>query len=363
MSIVRSIADSARDLVIRGQESNASDAILSVIDSHSLQGSPLAKNEAHLVAQATSILEGYGPLQEYLDNPEIEELWSNRPDELFVASGLRVERIKLELSQQDLKTILLRMLRHSGRRIDRTLPFADAALPDGSRLHVVIPEITARHWTFNLRKFPTTIMTLRDLVDRNSLQPAHAEFLSDAVKQGLNILVSGATHAGKTTLLCALLNELQPDVRLVSCEETFEIRSNLPDWIAMQTRQPNLEGEGEIPLRRLVKEALRMRPSRLVIGEVREAEALDLLIGMNSGIAGMCTIHANSPQAALTKLGTLPLLAGPNISSEFVQATILGAVHLVVQCTNDQRLGRRISNISRVSAGPNGTPIATEVLF
>jgi len=157
-------------------------------------------------------------------------------------------------------------------------------------------------------------------------------------------------------MLVALLNELSDTTRLITCEETFELRSNLPDWVAMQARQPNLEGHGEIPLRRLVKEALRMRPDRLVIGEVREAEALDLLVAMNSGVSGACTIHANSAAAAVTKLCTLPLLAGPNISADFVERTVADAVDVVVHCENTTESGRRIAEIALVSAGAAGTP-------
>lgn len=234
------------------------------------------------------------------------------------------------------------------------MPFADASLEDGSRLHVVIPDVTAADWAVNIRKFPAGIMTLSDLQARGSVSGKQVDYLRKAMLAGRNILISGATHSGKTTMLCALLNELNPATRLITCEETFEIRSNLLDKVALQTRTPNLEGGGEIPLRRLVKEALRMRPGCLVIGEVREAEALDMLIGMNSGIPSACTIHANSPQAAITKLSTLPLLAGPNISPNFVTQAILQAVDIVVQCEFTTEKERKVSAIAEVVAGPDG---------
>jgi pilus assembly protein CpaF len=172
---------------------------------------------------------------------------------------------------------------------------------------------------------------LNDLVAAEMLTDAQARFLSDQICLGKNLLISGPTQAGKTTLLSALLNELPSQTRLISCEETFEIKCSLNDWVAMQTRQANLEGTGEIALRRLVKEALRMRPDRLVIGEVREAESFDLLIAMNSGLPGICTIHANSAQAALQKLCTLPLLAGSNITTDFITATLANSLDLVLQ--------------------------------
>ena len=362
MSFVHTVAASARELLVSGKLQTSAGAVATVLDQSALVGTLVGTDESAVVAQALSVLDGYGPLEPLIQDSNIEEIWANRPDEIFIATPDGVARLHVELSQDQLRTILLRMLRHSGRRIDRTLPFADAALPDGSRLHVVIPEVTSQHWSFNLRKFPSRLFTLADLVQRQSLTTAQADLLSGAVRAGQNILISGATHAGKTTMLCALLNELPATTRLVTCEETFEIRSNLVDWVAMQTRQPNLEGQGEIALRRLVKEALRMRPGCLVIGEVREAEALDLLIGMNSGLPGLCTIHANSAQAALTKLSTLPLLAGPNISSHFVQATINASINLVVQCSNNPQRGRWVSSICRVTQDAAGLPIAVEVV-
>ena len=238
-----------------------------------------------------------------------------------------------------------RMLRDSGRRLDRSEPFVDSTLQNGSRLHVVIPDVTREHWSVNIRKFPSHIYTLQGLVQQGTISQALAHYLADQFRAGENILVSGATQAGKTTLLCALLDVCSQTDRLVSVEETFEIRTNYVDWVAMQARQSNLEGIGEITLRRLVKEALRMRPTRLVIGEVRQAEALDLLIALNSGIAGLCTIHANSAHEALEKLKLLPLLAGENIPAEFVSQTVLRTIGLVVHCHMDSQGNRSVSQV------------------
>jgi pilus assembly protein CpaF len=233
------------------------------------------------------------------------------------------------------------MLKDTGRRLDRSVPFVDASLADGSRLHVVIPDVTRENWSINIRKFNAKILSLSNLVELGSLTIWQSEFLRQQVRLGRNILVSGATQAGKTTLLCALLSALDAKQRVVSVEETFEIRVAGDDWVAMQTRQPNLEGVGEVTLRRLVKEALRMRPSRLVVGEVREAESLDLLIALNSGLPGMSTIHANSARDAVAKLCTLPLLAGQNISSSFVNPTVGNCIDLVVHCQYDEETRQR----------------------
>ncbi len=361
MTLIQAVAEKARQLLVADDFQSSEAAVASVIDRMAMESGVLYPDEVKLASEAVGRLDGFGVLERYLSEPSIEEIWINRPNEIFVAKPSGVERIDLDLTGEEIRTVVHKMLRTSGRRIDRSSPFVDASLADGSRLHVVIPDVTATHWSVNIRKFPSKLLTLEQLVTNGSLSSQQSEFLAGAVKQGNNILVSGATNAGKTTLLCALLNELGDQTRLVSCEETFEIRSNLPDWVAMQTRQPNLEGRGEVPLRRLVKEALRMRPGYLAIGEVREAESLDLLIGMNSGIPGICTIHANSAAAALTKLCTLPLLAGPNISADFVLATAAQALDLVVHCSNDEQNGRRVTAIARVSPGETGLPSVEEL--
>jgi pilus assembly protein CpaF len=292
----------------------------------------LAARETGLRAELAQQLSAYGPLQQLLDDPAIEEIWLNSNSEIFVARSGVSSELEIGIDQELVQTLVEKMLRNTGRRLDRSTPFVDASLEDGSRLHVVIPDITRSNWSINIRKFPNQIYSLDALSKIGSLTKAQAKYLAQQVKLGRNILVSGATQAGKTTLLCALLNEVRQTERVVSVEETFEIRFEGKDWVAMQTRQPNLEGVGEISLRRLVKEALRMRPSRIVVGEVRQAESFDLLIALNSGLPGLCTIHANSAQDAITKLCTLPLLAGSNITSAFVNPTVGSCIDLVVHC-------------------------------
>lgn len=297
---------------------------------------------------------GFGVLQPLLDDPAIEEVWINAPHEIYVARNGESELTSLSLTDQQVRDLVERMLKSSGRRLDMSTPFVDAALPDGSRLHVVIPDVTRRHWAVNIRKFVVKASRLEHLVELGTLTPQAARFLGAAVSSGLNILVSGATQAGKTTMLNCLAAGIGSRERVITVEEIFELQFPLRDVVGLQCRQPNLEGNGEIPLRRLVKEALRMRPDRLVVGEVREAESLDMLIALNSGLPGMCTIHANSAHDAVTKLCTLPLLAGDNISSAFVVPTVASCIDLVVHCSrhaNGRRqvteilsLGRRVEN-------------------
>jgi pilus assembly protein CpaF len=297
---------------------------------------------------------GFGVLQPYLDDPSVEEIWINAPSEVYVARNGESELTALTLTDQQVRDLVEKMLKSSGRRLDLSSPFVDASLPDGSRLHVVIPDVTRKHWSVNIRKFIARASRLEHLVELGSLSPQAARFLGAAVASGLNILVSGATQAGKTTLLNCLGASIGARERVITVEEIFELQLPLRDVVGLQCRQPNLEGHGEIPLRRLVKEALRMRPDRLIVGEVREAESLDMLIALNSGLPGMCSVHANSAHDAVTKICTLPLLAGQNISSSFVVPTVASCIDLVVHCarlSGGQRkvmeimaLGRRVEN-------------------
>ncbi|MDH2445288.1 ATPase, T2SS/T4P/T4SS family [Amnibacterium sp. CER49] len=306
---------------------------------------PLIADERQAERRIAAELTGFGPLQPLLDDPDVEEIWINGPTRVFVARNGVSELTTVLLTEQEVRDLVERMLVTSGRRVDLSSPFVDASLPDGSRLHVVIPDITRRHWAVNIRKFSDRVTDLDRLVELGSLPRQAADFLRAAMLAGTNVLVSGATQAGKTTLLNALLAAGRPSDRIVTVEETFELKLPGRDGVAMQCRQPSLEGTGEVTLRRLIKEALRMRPDRLVVGEVREAEALDLLIALNSGIPGACSIHANSARDALAKLCTLPLLAGRNIDSAFVVPTVAGAVELVVHCELQRGGARRVTEI------------------
>ena len=290
------------------------DEVITDYDERTLSSSlPRLPDPRSTARQVYDAVAGFGPLQRYLDDPRIEEIWINEPGRVFVAKRGRSELTTTILSAGQVEDLVEKMLKSSGRRVDLSTPFVDAMLPDGSRLHVVIPDITRRHMAVNVRKFILTAHSLDELVGLGTLTSAAARFLEAAVVSGLNIIVAGGTQAGKTTLLNCLAAAIPGSERVVSCEEVFELRIPLPDWVSMQTRQPNLEGTGEVRLRRLIKEALRMRPTRIIVGEVRQEECLDLLIALNSGLPGMCTIHANSAREAVTKMCTLPLLAGENV--------------------------------------------------
>lgn len=340
------------------------DAEITRLAEHQLaQGRPLRSgDESSLRARLGDHLSGLGPLQPYLDDPEVEEIWINAPDRVFIARSGVNDVTPLVLDSDSVRDIVERMLRPTGRRIDTSQPFVDASLADGSRVHVVIPDITRHHWSVNIRKFSRTIKTLDDLVERGVMPLDAAHFLTDAMRQGSSILVSGATQAGKTTMLTALLHQAPPAERVVSVEETFELDLERDDHVGLQCRGPSLEGTGEVTLRRLVKEALRMRPDRIVVGEVREAEALDLLIALNSGLPGACTLHARSAAQALDKLCMLPLLAGSNIDRTFVTHTVSQVIDLVVHVERQSDGVRQVREIVR-PAGIEDGRILTEAVF
>ncbi len=361
---VQIIAESVRERARRGEVDDAAGAVHEELQRYAeraLGGAgPLVGDERAAERRIVAELTGYGSLQPLLDDPSIEEIWINAPTRVFVARGGRPELTPIVLTEQEVKDLVERMLISSGRRVDLSTPFVDASLPDGSRLHVVIPDVTRRHWSVNIRKFAARISSLDALVDGGSLPRHAADFLASAVRGGANVLVSGATQAGKTTMLNALLAAGAPSDRVVTVEETFEITLPLRDVVAMQCRQSSLEGTGEITLRRLIKEALRMRPDRLVVGEVREAEALDLLIALNSGVPGACSLHANSARDALVKLCTLPLLAGRNIDSGFVVPTVASVIDLVVHCELRSDGHRRVVEVLAPTGSTTGVGAAIE---
>lgn len=354
-STFQSLEDEVRDLIRHRRLDPATDdlalrqlvrEVVTDFDDRALEGGirPLQDPEeaGRLLLESVA---GLGPLQQYLDDPNVEEIWVNEPGKVFVARHGRPELTTTILTEQQVRDLVERMLRSSGRRVDLSSPFVDAALPDGSRLHVVIPDITRRHWAVNIRKFVVAADELADLVRLGTLPEPAAAFLAAAVESGLNILVAGGTQAGKTTMLNCLAAAIPPTERVVTCEEVFELKVPLRDVASMQCRQASLEGTGEVPLRRLVKEALRMRPSRILVGEVRQEESLDLLIALNSGLPGMCTIHANSAREAVTKMCTLPLLAGSNVASGFVVPTVASSIDLVVHLALHADGRRRVQEI------------------
>jgi pilus assembly protein CpaF len=359
------VRDRGFDPAVRRDEVRSiAEAVVAAYEERSLVTTmPDLGDPALVVRSLVDAVAGFGPIQPYLDDPEVEELWINSPSRVFVARNGTTELTPTILSEVDVRDLVERMLRWSGRRLDVSSPFVDAMLPDGSRLHVVIPDVTREHWAVNIRKHVVRATDLDDLVRLGTLTAAAAAFLRASVAAGLNVLVSGGTQAGKTTLLNCLLAAVPARERVVTAEEVFELKAPLPDLVAMQTRQAGLEGTGRITLRHLVTEALRMRPNRIVVGEVRREEALDLLIALNSGVPGMGTVHANSAREAITKMCTLPLLAGENIGSGFVVPTVAGSIDLVVHVAADHHGRRTVREVVAVPGHVEGHVVAMEPVF
>ena len=370
---VRTIADRVRTRVLREGLDLAGDTGIAARYAHeevrryserALAGAHAQLGDERGTARdVVAAITGYGPLQPFFDDAEVEEIWINGPTRVFIARNGMPELTTVVLSDREVRELVERMLQHSGRRVDLSSPFVDASLPDGSRLHVAIPDVTRAHWAVNIRKFQRRIRSLAQLVELGSVSRQASEFLRMAVLAGANILVSGATHTGKTTMLNALMSAAHLDDRVVTVEETFELDLDVRDLVALQCRQPSLEGTGEITLRRLIKEALRMRPDRLIVGEVREAESLDLLIALNSGLPGMCTIHANTARDALVKLCTLPLLAGRNIDAAFVVPTVASCIDLVVHLEIDRVGNRRVVEVVAPTGSTTDGAVDSDPIF
>ncbi|HUW78958.1 MAG TPA: ATPase, T2SS/T4P/T4SS family [Candidatus Nanopelagicaceae bacterium] len=362
----REIADSVRSELMRRSPSTLieSEIVSQVIEEELFRRDLSGTERVALYKSVLNLVSGYGVLQPLIQDPSIEEIWLNSPTRIFVARGGRSELTNLAMTAPEVRDSVERMLAGSNRRLDLSNPFVDATLSDGSRLHVAIPDVTSKHWCVNIRKHVLRAATLIDLVEQAVLSEAAADFLFRSIAEGKNIMVSGGTQAGKTTLLNCLISAVPSYERVITVEEVFELSPQVADLVSMQTRQSNLEGEGEITLRRLIKEALRMRPSRIVVGEVRGAEALDLLIALNSGLPGMASIHANSAREAVKKLSILPLLAGENVRHDFIIPTVAAAIDLVVHCQLNAKSGNRlISEIVALESSTDGVSIHVSDIF
>jgi pilus assembly protein CpaF len=298
-------------------------------------------------------------------------LSDDRVEEIIVLGGKRTFVVKEGIKQlvpdvtdvSTVRRIADQLLAGTGRRLDLANPIVSAQLSDGSRVHITGPPVThSDRLNIQIRKFVLAAERLDSLVDLGSLSQAAARLLTAAVRADRTILVAGAPGAGKTTLVNCLLNEVPPDRRVVTCEEVFEIQSDHPDLTQMQARAEGLDGGGEINLRQLVRESLRQRPDRIVVGEVRGAEALDLLLALNAGCSGLATLHANSAREALDKLVGYCILAGENISTTFVRRAAASVTDLVVFVRRDGA-HRRVEEIAAVPDQLNPETFTTTTLF
>lgn len=307
---------------------------------------------------------GFGPLQDLLDDPSISEVMANGPQAIFIESNGRIRRSQRTFESVDqMLKVIERMVRSSGRRVDQSSPMVDARLPDGSRLNVVLPPLAVDGPSITIRKFTCGQLTTTDLVERGSLSADAALFLENAVLRQSNILVSGGTGTGKTTILNILSSYIGRHERVVTVEDAVELNLDLPNLIRLEARPANSEGAGEVSIRDLVRNSLRMRPDRIVVGEVRGEEALDMLQAMNTGHEGsLSTLHANAPRDALRRLETMVLLSGVELPLRAIREQIASAIDLIVQLSRDAEGRRFVSSITEV-VGMEGDVVSTADLF
>lgn len=307
---------------------------------------------------------GLGPIQDLVDDPTVTEIMVNGADGVWVErAGVLTHTGRSFESDEQLLRVVDRMLRVSGRRVDQASPMVDARLADGSRLNVVLPPLSVDGPAVTIRKFATADLTMRDLVAQGALSQDAAEFLRRAVAERLNVLVSGGTGTGKTTLLNVLSGCIGRDERVVTIEDAVELTPHMPNLVRLETRPPNAEGAGEVVVRDLVRNALRMRPNRIIVGEVRGSETIDMLQAMNTGHEGsLSTVHANTPRDALRRVETMVILGGSDLPLRAIREQVASSIDLVVHLVRDAVGSRYVSRITEVT-GMEGDLISTADLY
>src|SRR5438067_841205 len=336
-----------------------------VTEQLALDRTPLTREERRrIVREITDDILGYGPLEPLLRDDSVTEVMVNNFDRIYIEREGKLERSNTTFADNaHLLRIIDKIVSQVGRRIDESSPMVDARLPDGSRVNAIIPPLSLRGPTLTIRKFSRDPYTMDDLINFGTLTPKAAQFLAACARGKLNVLISGGTGTGKTTTLNALSAFVPGDERIVTIEDAAELQLQQDHVITLEARPPNIEGQGEIRIRELVRNSLRMRPDRIIVGEVRGAETLDMLQAMNTGHEGsLTTIHANSPRDALSRLETLVLTAGVELPLRAIREQISSAFDLLVQITRLVDGSRRIINITEVLRMESET-ITLQVLF
>lgn len=311
---------------------------------------PASLKKPDLVQAVLDDIVGLGPLEALLKDSSISEIMVNSPSEIFVEMNGRIQRSPLSFPSDDaVLAVIDRIITPLGRRIDQSSPMVDARLKDGSRVNAIIPPLAIKGPCITIRKFPSQRLTIEDLIGYGSMDNAMAQFFKIAVAEGKNILVSGGTGTGKTTLLNVLSNQIPLHERVITIEDAAELQLNQPDLVSLESKPANLEGTGAIHIRDLVKNALRMRPNRIVVGECRGAEALDMLQAMNTGHDGsLTTLHANTPRDALSRLEVMVMMAGMDIPVQAIREQIASAIHVIVQQTRFPCGSRKVTYVTEV---------------
>lgn len=307
---------------------------------------------------------GYGPLETLLERDDIADIMVNGPDTTYIEVNGKIEKANIKFrDNQHLTTIAQRIVGAIGRRVDEASPICDARLPDGSRVNAIIPPLAIDGSCMTIRKFKKDKLTLDNLVDFGSMTPSCAKLVMAIGRCRVNVLISGGTGSGKTTMLNCLTRYIESDERIITCEDAAELQLQQPHVVRLETRPPNLEGVGEITMRDLIKNCLRMRPERIIVGEVRGPEAFDLLQAMNTGHDGsMGTIHANNPREALSRVENMIAMGGLNLPSAAVREQISGAVNVVIQVQRLRDGSRKTTHVTEIT-GMEGDVITMQDLF
>ena len=346
------IAKLGPELFKRESAEDLSERVLhAVTEQLALDRTPLTREERRRIQrEITDDVLGYGPLEELLRDDSVSEVMVNNHDLIFVEREGRIERTDASfVDNAHLLRIIDKIVSQVGRRIDESSPMVDARLPDGSRVNAIIPPLSLKGPTLTIRKFARDPYTMDDLINFGSVTPQSAQFLAACVKGKLNVLISGGTGTGKTTMLNAMSAFVPDTERIVTIEDAAELQLQQEHVITLESRPANIEGQGEIRIRELVRNALRMRPDRIIVGEVRGPETLDMLQAMNTGHEGsLTTIHANSPRDALSRLETLVMTAGVELPHRAIREQISSAFDLLVQISRLVDGSRRITHVTEV---------------
>lgn len=326
---------------------------------------PVNEHErGELITDLINEIVGLGPLEPLLADPTISEIMVNRYDTIFVERSGRLVRAPVRFTDDaHLLKIIDKIVSRVGRRIDESSPMADARLPDGSRVNAIIPPIALDGPSLSIRRFAVIPLKMADLIAKHALTPAMAEMLAGFVKAKLNVLISGGTGSGKTTLLNILSSYIPDGERIITIEDTAELQLQQDHVVRLETRPENIEGKGEVSMRSLVKNSLRMRPDRIVLGEVRGSEVIDMLQAMNTGHDGsLTTVHANTPRDALSRLENLVGLGGVNLPVKALRQQIASAINIIVQASRLNDGSRKITSIHEIT-GMEGEVITSQEIF
>ena len=316
-----------------------------------------------VLSEMVDELVGFGPIEEIMKDPEITEIMINGPKKVYVEKkGKKVlSNIKFD-DEQQLRCLVYKLLAPTRRRVDESFPFVDVGLKDGSRVNIIIPPLALDGSSVTIRKFLEHIKVIDDLIKLEALDQRMADFLLACIRAKMNIIFSGATGAGKTTTLAVLSGYINNDERIVTIEDTAELHLNQEHVVRLETRPANIEGKGEVTIRDLFKNSLRMRPGRIILGEIRGSEALDMLQAMCSGHTGsLAVIHANSPTEVIYRLETMILTSGLPISLDIIYRQIAVAIHLIIQQKQLSDGSRKITNITQVNGFKDGTIILEDI--